>query len=239
MTLVVDIMKDMKDASSSQELVDFVKANKQLFVDAVCQNAQPSDNPIAVFMAGTPGAGKTEVAKSIMEFFETAPCRIDADDFRPLIPGYTGTNSDIVQPAASLAVDKVLDVVLAKKYSFILDGTFAINKSIMNIKRALRKGFEVHIYFIYQAPVEAWEFTKIRELAEGRSVPITVFVDAYYNSRANVSEVKAEFGNDVLLQVITKSYNENKETVYSDVQDLDKVLPKLYNKDELIRKLNG
>jgi len=223
----------------TQESIDYVKTNKQLFVDAVCQDATSSDNPIAVFMAGTPGAGKTEVAKSIMEFFETAPCRIDADDFRGLIPGYNGKNSDTVQPAAALAVDKVLDVVLTKKFSFILDGTFAINKSIMNIKRALRKGFEVHIYFIYQDPVEAWEFTKIRERAEGRSVPISVFVDAYYNSRLNVSKVKSEFGNDILLQVITKSYNEDKETVHSDVLDLDKVLPKLYNKDELIRKLNG
>ena len=223
----------------ARQAIEYVKANKAIFIDAVCGKATKTKQPMAVFMAGTPGAGKTEVAKSVMEFFDIEPCRIDADDFRALIPGYTGTNSDIVQPAASLAVDKVLDKVLDKKYSFILDGTFAIGKSVMNIKRALRRGFEVQIYFVHQEPKEAWEFTKIRERAEGRKVPLDTFVDAYFNSRLNVATVKQQFGDKVLLHVISKSYNANKETVYSNVDDLEKILPALYNKDKLKEVLNG
>lgn len=222
-----------------QQSIDFVRQNKQIFFDAVCGNAIPSDNPIAAFMAGTPGAGKTEMAKNIMGFFDVEPCRIDADEFRALIPGYNGTNSSVVQPAASMAVDKVLDRVLDKNYPFILDGTFAIGKSVMNIKRALRRGFDVHIYFVYQDPKEAWDFTKIREISEGRVVPIETFIDAYFKSRENVRKVKEEFGDNVLLHVIVKSYNKSEEEVYNDVDDLDKILPILYNKDELKEILNG
>lgn len=222
-----------------QASIEYVRHNKQVFIDAVCHDANPSEHPIAVFMAGTPGAGKTEVAKSIMEFFDVEPCRIDADDFRALLPGYNGSNSSTVQPAAAMAVDKVLDKVLDKRYSFILDGTFAIGKSVVNIKRALRHGFEVHIYFVYQDPKEAWDFTKIREEQEGRMVPLDMFIEAYFKSRDNVIQVKDEFGDAVLLQVIVKSYSRSEEAVYSDVKDIEKVLPILYSKSELSEKLHG
>lgn len=222
-----------------QDSINFARSNKHLFIDAACSEVSESESPIAVFMAGTPGAGKTEVAKNIMAFFDVEPCRIDADDFRKLIPGYNGANSSLVQPAAAMMVDKVLDVVFSKSYSFILDGTFAVGKSVANIKRALRHGFEVQIYFVYQEPKEAWAFTKARELKEGRNVPLETFIDAYFKSRENVKKVKEEFGDQVLLQVIVKSYHSNEETVHNDVQDLDKVLPILYNKDELKEILNG
>lgn len=228
----------MNDEKLAKEAIDFVKANKQLFINAVCDGALRNEHPIAVFMAGTPGAGKTEIAKSLIELFDIEPCRIDADDFRELIPGYTGDNSRIVQAAASLAVDKVQDVVLDKHFSFILDGTFAIGKSIVNIKRAIRKDFEVQIYFVYQDPQEAWAFTKIREEKEGRHVPKETFINAYYESRNNVKAVKGEFGDQVTLRVIIKSYKNQTYDIYDDVQDLDKVLPNLYNKDELREVLN-
>lgn len=217
----------------NESALEFVKKNKQTFISHVVDSSEPSDQPVAVFMAGTPGAGKTEIARNIMSLFEPVPSRIDADDFRELIPGYTGANSHIVQSAASLAVDKVLDYVLDKHYSFILDGTFAIGKSVMNIKRALRRGFEVQIYFVYQDPLESWRFTKEREKKEGRMVPLGTFVNAYYASRQNVMAVKNEFGDQVTLRVVVKSYEKQTLRVMGDVSDLEKVLPKLYNEEEL------
>lgn len=222
-----------------QESIRFARANRQIFIDKVTNGAVASEFPIAAFMAGTPGAGKTELARNIMALFDTKPCRIDADDFRQLIPGYDGANSSLVQPAAAMMVDKVFDVVIDRGFSFILDGTFAVGKSVENIKRAIRHGFEVQVYFVYQDPKEAWEFTKIREQKEGRHVPLDAFVDAYFKSRENVKSVKGEFGNKVLLQVIVKSYHSNEEAIYNDVTDLDKILPMLYNKDELKGILNG
>ena len=223
----------------TNEAITYVRSHKSVFINHVLKGASAQKDPVAVFMAGTPGAGKSEVARSITDLFETEPVIIDADEFRGLIPGYNGKNSSAIQPAAALAVDKVFDVVKNGKISFILDGTFAIGKSIMNIKRVVRNNFTVHIYYVYQDPKEAWEFTKVREEKEGRHVPKSTFIDAYYKSRENVKLVKGEFGEDVLLQVLVKSYNKNEETVYTDVQDLDKVLPILYNRDELEEILNG
>lgn len=228
----------MDESQLTKDAIDFVKANREMFINHVCEDAMPTESPIAVFMAGTPGAGKTEVAKSIISLFDIEPCRIDADEFRELMPGYTGHNSHIVQPAAALAVDKVQDVVLSKRYSFILDGTFAIGKSVMNIKRAIRKAFEVQIYFVYQDPKEAWEFTKIREEKEGRHVPKNVFINAYYESRNNVQLVKKEFGDQITLHVIVKSYSKQTQKTYTNVNSLDDVLPNLYNKEELGKELN-
>lgn len=40
----------------------------------------PDTRPITVFMAGSPGAGKTEISKSFIKTFEQPPVRIDADE---------------------------------------------------------------------------------------------------------------------------------------------------------------
>src|SRR3989338_7167825 len=68
-------------------------------------------HPVTILMAGSPGAGKTEFSKGIIEIFEglfpTKIVRIDADDIRILLPQYTGSNSYVVHGAASLGVEKL------------------------------------------------------------------------------------------------------------------------------------
>ncbi|GEL79905.1 hypothetical protein RV08_GL001873 [Enterococcus mundtii] len=68
-------------------------------------------------MAVTPGAGKTEVAISLLELSEDI-CRIDADVFRAKFPVYTGSNSSDFQSGSSWLVDYSLDMVLKNGYSF-------------------------------------------------------------------------------------------------------------------------
>lgn len=53
----------------------------------------PSDDPLTFFMAGSPGAGKTEYSKGFIEHLEKEEkgmkiVRIDADEIRKCIPGY-------------------------------------------------------------------------------------------------------------------------------------------------------
>lgn len=222
------------------EAVEYVKLHKAEIVDQVLSYGEyrPSDNPVAVFMAGTPGAGKTEIAESLIELFVNEPIRIDADELRELIPGYDGSNSHIVQTAASIAVDKILDTVLSKHLPFILDATFAVGKAGVNIKRAVRKGYDTQIYFVYQDPVEAWKFTKIREQREGRFVPKEAFINAYANSRKNVQKVKQEFGDMVTLRLIIKNYSTGEHKVYDMIDSVEKYLPKPYNEEELKELLN-
>ena len=67
----------------------------------------------AIFMAGSPGAGKTEAAQTLT-VLNSNLCVIDADKFRVLFPGYVGNNSDEFQRGSSLLVDAALDLVLKK-----------------------------------------------------------------------------------------------------------------------------
>lgn len=92
---------------------------------------------------------------------------IDADKFRVLFPGYVGNNSDEFQRGSSLLVDAALDLVLKKGYSFILDATFATSKVKQNIERALKKNYNVLVYYVYQDPFIAWDFTKNEKWLKG------------------------------------------------------------------------
>jgi predicted kinase len=88
-------------------------------------------------MAGSPSAGKTEVALGLAENYDNHVV-IDADYFRMQFPDYNGKNSDLFQKASSWLVEQALKFVLEKGYSFILDATFAILSAEKNILRALK-----------------------------------------------------------------------------------------------------
>lgn len=228
------------DITSAQDAINYVKANKQIFIQYVIDqyDGNKPSKPIAVFMAGTPGAGKTEIANSLIDIFDHRPVHIDADDFRTLIPGYTGSNSELVQAAASIAVDKAMDAVVNQGIPFILDGTFAVGKAVANIKRAYRHGYDTQIYFIYQDPIEAWNFTQIREQKEGRRVPKEAFVHAYFTSRENVEEVMSELGDQITLHLIIKNYQTGAHETHANVLTLADILPKLYTKEKLMELLS-
>lgn len=228
----------MDDKQIAKEAIEWVKRHrKELFENTVQRSgylkANYEDTPAASFMAGTPGAGKTEVSKRFANQFTVRPLRIDADEFREDIPGYSGTNSHVVQEAATLSVQKVLDQAFQCGYSFILDGTFAYKNAVMNLKRAHRKGYTLQVFFVYQEPAVAWRFTKIREEKEGRHVPKDVFIRSYIESRQNVMKAKAEFGEVLNLVLIKKNYETNIEQIDIVEDNLEKYLGKMYNEEEL------
>lgn len=96
---------------------------------------------------------------------------IDADQFRSQFPGYNGQNSSDFQRGSSYLVDVAFSKVLQEGMSFILDGTFGHAKAEQNIARVLKRNYHTKIYFVYQNPLHAWRFTKIRENKEGRKLP--------------------------------------------------------------------
>lgn len=105
----------------------YAKLHKKEFLRYVISDnsASAKDKKVAIFMAGTPGSGKTEVAETIVELI-TNVCMIDADRFRERFPGYNGTNSSDFQPGASYLVDYTFTWLLLHRYSLMLDGTFSI-----------------------------------------------------------------------------------------------------------------
>ena len=164
-----------EELKKQEEAVSFIKDNKQLLIQkfAGSEIYTPRSEPITIFMAGVPGAGKTEVSERLIEELKTKPVRIDADDIRELFRGigYDGKNSYIFQKACSHGVDKLFDHVQNKRLHAIVDGTFASNNSIENVRRAIGRERKVFIYYIYQDPTIAWKAAKGRELEEGRHIP--------------------------------------------------------------------
>ncbi len=162
------------------------------FTDA---NKYPGEkDPVALFMAGSPGAGKTEASKALAEEVG-AFLRIDPDEFRAHIPGYTGQNSWLVQDAVSRLVERVIDKAFSQKQSFLLDGTLSsLGVADRNVARCIKHGRAVQIIYVYQDPEQAWNFVKARELQEGRRIPPERFVHQFFASRDVVNELKVKFG---------------------------------------------
>jgi len=228
------------DETVIKDAIKFVKSHKneikQEFAgDDVCGSEK---DPISIFMAGSPGAGKTEFSKRFLKKSGVSAVRIDADEVREVIPQYNGRNSDLVQRASALAVEYIYDHVLDKKKNMIFDATFAdYEKSYNNVERSLRKGRHVEIYYLYQDPMVAWRFTKIREAVEGRFVPKEVFVRSFIDARKNVNMVKEKFGSKVQLHVIVKNFNNNLETFRLNVSSVDGYINLSYTYESLMEKL--
>lgn len=227
-----------------QTAVEFVKKNKQEIIDMFAGSEfKPVEHPISVFMAGSPGAGKTEFSKELIKTFEQNESsekivRIDADEIRNLLPGYTGTNADVFQYPASLGVEKVHDYVLAAGKNFVLDATFSdFERAKSNVGRSLERGRNVDIYFIYQDPLLAWEITQKREALEGRRVPKEAFVRHLFGSLDSVRLLQKEFGKDITINVFTRDVKQDLYVVQLGVDDIDKCVTINYSKNQLLQVL--
>jgi len=215
-------------------------ANTDIFI--------PEKSPITVFMAGSPGAGKTEVSKAMVEAFESGDLgfarqrvlRIDPDEFRSLLPGYTGCNSYLFQRAVTKILEKVLDRAFEKRLSFILDGTMAnIEVAKRNIDRVLRYGGVAQIMYVYQRPELAWDFVKAREITEGRNIPMDEFVRQYLAVRRNIAELRRCYDVNVYVDLLIKNTDGSDESYEEGVsaEQIDAMLPETYDQVELIKLL--
>ena len=231
--------EEKKLADEAKHLVkskDFKDLLVKQFADPDIYKA--NSNPLTVCMAGSPGAGKTEFSKQFVQKFEglfsVKIVRIDADEFRIFFPQYTGQNSHVVQGACALGVEKLYDSVLKNQQNVIIDGTFAnYEKSMSNIERSLRKEREVAIFYIFQDPVIAWDFTKKREQLEGRNIPKDAFIQSFLISRENVNKAKAHFGKSIKLYLVVKNYINDTIDYKVDIESVDQFLRRVYSKDEL------
>ncbi|MFW5888373.1 MAG: zeta toxin family protein [Patescibacteria group bacterium] len=235
------------EGSSKQidEANEFIKANKKLLFETFASSEiyKPREKPITLFMAGSPGAGKTEYSKALVETAkeEANPIvRIDADEIREIIPQYTGENSDLVQRAASTGVHKLYDHCLKNKLDAIVDGTFAnFEIAERNIERSLNRDREVAIYYVYQDPLIAWDFTKKREKIEGRRILRKVFVKAFFDARVNVNKIKSIYKDQIKLYLVFKNYSNNTHKFYPKIENIDKYIQDNYNKQSLDKLLKN
>lgn len=226
--------------SIAEEAEQFARSNKRSISRMIC-NVEiyvPSPNPFTMFMAGSPGSGKTEFSKALIPEIEQKDpehkiIRLDTDELRERIPSYVGTNSDEVQRATTIIFDAVYDLAQNNRQNLMVDTTFSSPRAIDNLRRALGRDRSVGITFLYQNPEIAWEYTKKREKLEGRTVPKNVFINAYFESRENVEKIKSEFGDKVNLSLFIKDKDHRPRKTYFNIQTMRGYIKELYTKEDL------
>ena len=213
------------------DLRKYVRKNKQRFIDCAFTGKNVINPKMAIFMAGSPGSGKSESAKALAELTSDLVI-IDADMYREMTPGYDPGKASDFQSAANLAVDIVFDAAVKGEYSFILDATFASSKSIENVRRAMKHKYSaILLVYVYQDPAVAWNFTKIREMHHDRNVPQKAFVNSCIESKKNYLQVlnDIEINQNVQFMLIKKDYNNNIDKVIVDRETIDRYINKMYN----------
>lgn len=237
------LSKDGTPAEGLVEFLEFANANKKRIAAEQTDVSLflPDEHPVSVFMAGSPGAGKTESSKNLIERFSkdhSSVLRIDPDDLRIQLPGYSGTNSSLFQGATSILVERIHDESLKKSQSFIFDGTFSnLKKARENIQRSLKRGRFVQILYVYQEPLQAWRFVKAREKKDGRVIPPTAFVEEYFGARENIAVLKKEFGSEIQIDIIIKNIDGSDYGYHENIGSIDGYIKEGYNRDSLLRAI--
>lgn len=224
----------MTDEEITQDAKAHAKTiRNELARDIVDGSSVPDEEPpLSIFMAGAPGAGKTEASKELVQGFDII--RVDPDDFRDLFPRYGGGNSRLFQGAVALLVERVHDRLLRGKKSFLLDGTFAnLKVARQNISRSIKRGREVRVWYVFQDPALSWGFVQAREVKEGRGIPLDSFIDQYFNSRFVIRQIKEEFEDQVVVDVLVKQFDQSDHHFHENVIDIDAVCRNQYTRESL------
>lgn len=234
-----------EEQKTAQGAINFVLKNKSKIFEELGLKSYAKDKnyPVtSLFTAGIPGAGKTEYAEYLVDWYqqnkEIKLLHIDIDRYRNLIPAYNGKNSYVVQDAAAKIVDKVFDYAHHKQLNYIMDTTFAAPKTIESVNRAIKRKRVIVIDFIYLQPEQAWLNTQARAIDEGRYVPKEVFIEAYYNSVENIRIIKNKHKENIDLNIIIKEENVKDlqitlKKLKLNVENIDDHIPEMYTKEVL------
>ena len=133
----------MDDEQIAKDAEKYLKENQSKLIDDFIGEIPPTMKPVSIFMAGSPGAGKTEFSTRLIEEImgeKGRIVRIDPDEIRTWLPQYIPGKAQIFQKAVSDGVNKIHDYVKSKSISFLLDGTFSeFNRASQNIQLSLER----------------------------------------------------------------------------------------------------
>ncbi len=201
----------------------------------------PDEAPVSVFMAGSPGAGKTESARNLIEKLTkdgTSILRIDSDDLRERFEEYSGKNSTLFQGATSIIADKMHDIALSQNQNFVFDGTLSnLARAQENIRRSLKRGRTPYIVYVYQDPLQAWRFVQARKEKDGREIPKQIFIEQFFKARENVNRLKRDFGNKLHVDIVVKNIDGSDFKYFGNISRIDGHIPQRYTYKDLERLL--
>lgn len=226
------------------EAIAYAKAHRTEIARRLARlDLHPAEEaPVSVFMAGSPGAGKTETSQALLKAFKEdngySILRIDPDELRNEFPAYNGGNAWLFQKAVARVVDRILDLAFKQQQSFLLDGTLSsLAVADKNIKRALGHKRTVQILYIYQEPAQAWAFVQGREVLEGRRILPEIFIEQYFAARDVVNGLKQKYGKAVHVDLLFKNIDGSPRVYRDNVDCIDNYIPEKYDRHTLHRLL--
>ena len=230
------------------EATRYVRDNAKKIIEQYADDDLPvaANTALTIFLAGSPGAGKTETTKDLLRTFKAESqmvnmiVRIDPDLIREDLPHYAGGNAHLFQEGVTVAADKIYNHCIKKNKHLIFDSTLAIyDKARQNVSKALKKNRAVFIVYVYQDPLIAWEFTQAREAKEGRRITKEAFVDRLLGARETVHRITEEFGDAVTLMVLDHNLKTDYYQWHLAVKtaDFDRLVKVPYSKEYLMNKL--
>lgn len=231
-------MLSTSEIKTQNDAIDFARKHKKEIAKRLTSLDKyiPEAEPVSVFMAGSPGAGKTEASVALLNRYtvKNLILRIDQDELRSEFEGYDGDNSWLFQAASTILVEKIHDLALNQCQSFILDSTFSnYDKAAENIKRSLKRKRFVQIIYVYQDPVFAWEFVQAREKVEGRRVLRERFIEQYFDARNVVNRLKQEYGKAIEVDLLLKNLDGSDRVYKANIDAIDNHIPEKYTKIQL------
>lgn len=170
-----------------------VKENREKVVAQFFKDFPPVNTKLAFFMAGIPGAGKTEFAENTIREASPALVPIEHDKLVEYIAGYKPENYYNYRKAGSRLVTEVLKQSLQNGYAFIFDGTLSHVNGIRNIKKALKAGYQIYIVYIIQDAKMAWQLTQAREITKKRAIEREGFVETCNKINQNLLSIFQTF----------------------------------------------
>lgn len=232
-----------KELEIEKAAITFAKTNRAPIAAKLTDTTtfQPEDTPVSVFMAGSPGAGKTEASKALISEMtkdRNDILRIDPDELRDEFSAYEGNNSYLFHRAVSILVERIHDRALKQSQSFVLDGTLSrYEKAEDNINRSLKRNRPVVILYVYQNPLLAWQFVQARELVEGRRIVAEHFIDQYFGARDAVDRLKQHFGKRIEVDLLLKDTDNTVRSYKANIDKIDNHIPEKYDRAALEKQL--
>jgi len=219
------------------------KANQDLVLKMFLETNPPVRAKVAFFMAGIPGAGKTEFAENTIRESSSHLLPIEHDKLVEYIEGYQPEDYYNFRKAGSVLVTRIFDDAIKNGYAFIFDGTLSHENGARNIKKALNAGYDVYVVYIVQEARLAWELTQAREVVKKRSIQKSGFISTCNKLNANLSTIFSNFRANKAFHfwIINKQGNIDMKsgsiTLHDSQSDkhleIEKELSKTYNLDEI------
>jgi predicted ABC-type ATPase len=177
---------NLTDEEIQKQAIEYFKRNKKRIINTFIINQ--TDKQKLYLTAGSSGAGKSEFVTSLNN--KNNLNIIDTYEIRKLFPYYSGQNADLFQKASIKTVEVLIDYSFKNSLSFILDTNLA------NINRALKRDYQIEIFYIFREYQNCKDMTKIREKKEGRVVGDEVFNKKAIGSLETFKQLLKEYKNN-------------------------------------------